>query len=115
LGVVALGAATLSACGSPGQAAPVAGSASDAVAAGAAAVMINGFVFGPTALTVKAGATVTWTNQDEEPHTVVGPDLKSPVLGNPGSTFSHTFTTAGTYSYNCSIHPYMHGTVTVTP
>jgi len=71
-------------------------------------------MFGPAALTVKAGSAVTWTNQDEEPHTVVGAALKSPVLGNAGSTYAYTFTTAGTYNYNCSIHPYMHGTVTVT-
>jgi len=124
-----LGALTLSACGASGQAttppapvvadqpaqpaadpAPVAAPA----AAGPAAVAINNFMFGPAALTVKAGSTVTWTNQDEEPHTVVGAGLRSPVLGNQGASYSHTFTDAGTYSYNCSIHPYMHGTVTVT-
>jgi plastocyanin len=133
LGLAVLGALTLSACGASGQAGappasvaaatpapaappptvPVSPVAAPA-AAGPAAVMINNFMFGPAGLTVKAGSTVTWTNQDEEPHTVVGSGLRSPVLGNQGSTFSHTFTDAGTYTYNCSIHPYMHGTVTVT-
>jgi plastocyanin len=83
-------------------------------ATGPVAVTIDNFMFGPAGLTVKAGSTVTWTNQDEEPHTVVGSGLRSPVLGNPGSTYSYTFNDVGTYSYNCSIHPYMHGTVTVT-
>jgi plastocyanin len=134
LGLAVLGALTLSACGAPGQSAappapvvaaptaavsiaPAAVSAASVAApasAGPAAVTINNFMFGPAGLTVKAGSTVTWTNQDEEPHTVVGSGLKSPVLGNQGSTYAYTFTTPGTYSYNCSIHPYMHGTVTVT-
>lgn len=133
LGLAVLGALTLSACGASGQAgaplAPAAAAPSPPAAppptvsfspvaapasAGPAAVMINNFMFGPAGLTVKAGSTVTWTNQDEEPHTVVGAGLRSPVLGNQGSTYAYTFTTPGTYSYNCSIHPYMHGTVTVT-
>ena len=78
------------------------------------AVTITNFAFQPATLTVKVGTSVTWTNRDEEPHTVVGNGLKSPVLGNAGSTYSYTFTTAGSYSYNCSIHPFMHGTVVVT-
>lgn len=135
LGLAVLGALTLSACGASGQAAappapavanppappadstPATASSSPVAAqasAGPAAVMINNFMFGPAALAVKAGSTVTWTNQDEEPHTVVGAGLRSPVLGNQGATYAYTFTTPGTYSYNCSIHPYMHGTVTVT-
>jgi plastocyanin len=79
-------------------------------------VTITNFSFSPAMITVSAGTTVTWTNQDEEPHTVVdGADhIKSPVMGNQGSTYSHTFTTAGTFSYNCSIHPFMHGVVVVT-
>ncbi len=78
------------------------------------AVMINNFAFQPAVLTVKVGQTITWTNHDEEPHTVVGVGMKSPVLGNAGSTYAHVFTTPGTYHYNCSIHPFMHGTVVVT-
>ncbi|HEX3829203.1 MAG TPA: plastocyanin/azurin family copper-binding protein [Sporichthyaceae bacterium] len=127
LSLAVLGALTLSACGASGQSAAPPAPAADStpatvssspvaapVAAGPAAVMINNFMFGPASLAVKAGSTVTWTNQDEEPHTVVGAGLRSPVLGNQGSTYAYTFTTPGTYSYNCSIHPYMHGTVTVT-
>jgi plastocyanin len=66
-------------------------------------------------LTVPVGTTVTWTNHDEEPHTVVANDgsFHSPSLGT-NATFSYTFSTAGTFAYICSIHPFMHGTVVVT-
>jgi plastocyanin len=78
-------------------------------------VNIDGFAFVPATLTVSAGATVTWTNRDEEPHTVAASDgsFHSPGMGT-GATFSHTFPTAGTFDYVCSIHPMMHGTVVVT-
>jgi plastocyanin len=78
-------------------------------------VAIDGFAFAPATLTVSAGTTVTWTNRDEEPHTVAADDgsFHSPGMGT-GATFTHTFSTAGTFDYVCSIHPMMHGTVVVT-
>jgi plastocyanin len=78
-------------------------------------VNIDGFAFAPLTLTVKAGATVTWTNRDEEPHTVVASDgsFRSPGMGT-GATYSHTFPAAGKFDYVCSIHPMMRGTVVVT-
>jgi plastocyanin len=78
-------------------------------------VSIDNFAFAPATLTVKAGSTVTWTNHDEEPHTVAASDgsFHSPGMGT-GATFSHTFPTAGKFDYVCSIHPMMHGTVVVT-
>ena len=78
-------------------------------------VNIDNFAFAPATLTVSAGSTVTWTNHDEEPHTVAASDgsFHSPGMGT-GATFSHTFSTAGTFDYVCSIHPMMHGTVVVT-
>jgi plastocyanin len=87
-------------------AAPVAGNA----------VNIDNFVFAPATLTVPAGSTVTWTNKDEEPHTVVADDgsFHSPGMGSQ-ATFSYTLTKAGTFDYVCSIHPFMHATVVVTP
>jgi plastocyanin len=90
---------------SAGPAAPVAGNA----------VNIDNFAFAPATLTVPAGSTVTWTNKDEEPHTVVANDgsFHSPGMGSQ-ATFSYTFTKAGTFDYVCSIHPYMHATVVVT-
>lgn len=78
-------------------------------------VNIDGFAFVPLTLTVTAGTTVTWTNRDEEPHTVAASDgsFRSPGMGT-GATFTHTFTAAGTFDYVCSIHPMMRGTVVVT-
>ena len=78
-------------------------------------VSIDNFAFAPATLTVKAGSTVTWTNHDEEPHTVAATDgsFHSPGMGT-GATYSHTFPTAGKFDYVCSIHPMMHGTVVVT-
>jgi plastocyanin len=82
----------------------------------AAAVKITS-AFEPEDLTVEIGTTVTWTNEDTLPHTVVAVDpvieaLASPVL-NTGDVFSFTFTEPGTVHYICSIHPSMKGSVTV--
>jgi plastocyanin len=78
-------------------------------------VTIDDFAFAPATLTVSAGTTVTWINRDEEPHTVVASDgsFHSPGMGT-GASFAHTFATAGTFDYVCSIHPMMRGTVVVT-
>jgi plastocyanin len=78
-------------------------------------ITIDGFAFAPATLTVRAGTSVTWTNRDEEPHTVVAGDgsFHSPGMGT-GATFSYTFNAAGTFDYVCSIHPMMRGTVVVT-
>jgi plastocyanin len=77
------------------------------------AVRIDNFTFGPQQLTVKAGTTVTWTNEDDIPHTVVSPQyLRSKAL-DTGDKFSFTFTTPGTYKYFCSLHPHMTGVVVV--
>lgn len=82
---------------------------------GANAVDITDFVFAPDSVTVPVGATVTWTNRDEEPHIVAAGDgsFHSPGMGT-GDTYSFTFATAGSFDYICSIHPFMHGTVVVT-
>jgi len=83
------------------------------------AIKINNFAFSPATLTVKAGTTVTWTNADSAPHTVVS-DAGAPAQFTSqalatGSSFPFTFTQAGTYTYHCSIHPSMKGTVIVEP
>ena len=79
-----------------------------------AEVKVDNFSFGPGTLTVAAGTTVTWTNRDDIPHTVVSTDgvFKSKVL-DTDDKFSFTFTKAGTYPYFCSIHPKMTGKVVV--
>jgi plastocyanin len=79
-----------------------------------AAVNIDNFVFGPQTITVPVGATVTWTNKDDIPHTSVSTEgvFKSKVL-DTDEKFSYTFTKPGTYSYYCTIHPKMTGKVVV--
>jgi len=79
-------------------------------------VKIDNFSFGPTTVTVPVGTTVTWTNRDDIPHTVVSSDdpkaFKSKVL-DTDEKFSFTFTKAGTYPYFCSVHPKMTAKVIV--
>ena len=77
-------------------------------------VKIDNFSFTPKSLTVKPGATVTWTNNDDIPHTATSTEKKfsSPVLDTDQS-FSFTFRDAGSYPYFCKIHPTMTGTVVV--
>jgi len=79
-----------------------------------AEVKIDNFSFGPAALTVPVGTTVSWTNRDDIPHTVVSTDgvFKSKVL-DTDEKFSFTFSKAGSYPYFCSIHPKMTGKVIV--
>jgi plastocyanin len=79
-----------------------------------AEVKVDNFSFGPASLTVAVGTTVTWTNRDDIPHTIVSNDkvFKSKVL-DTDEKFSFTFTKAGTYPYFCSIHPKMTGSVVV--
>jgi plastocyanin len=86
-----------------------------AAATGPVAVHISNFTFGPKAVTVKVGQTVTWTNDDDIPHTVVATDksFRSKVL-DTGESFSFTFTKPGQIAYFCSLHPMMTGKVTVT-
>lgn len=78
-------------------------------------VTIHNFAFGPQIVTVKAGTTVHWTNHDTEAHTVTSDTgaFSSPVL-QPGASYAHTFTKPGTYSYHCSIHPFMTAKVVVS-
>jgi plastocyanin len=73
------------------------------------------------AATEPPGTTVTWTNEDNVPHTVMSGTRDNPSdlfdSGNvePGEVFTYTFDEAGTYDYFCSIHPGMNGTVIVEP
>ncbi|GAA4523262.1 cupredoxin domain-containing protein [Amycolatopsis samaneae] len=127
---VALG---LTACGAPRAAAPATAppasmpgmSGMTASPPGQAAapatpgvVSIKDFAFAPGDVTVKAGTTVTWRNEDQDPHTVTstgnGGPLRSPTL-NKGETYRYVFAAPGRYEYLCTIHPFMTATVTVTP
>ncbi len=78
-------------------------------------VAIQNFAFSPRTLTIAPGDTVVWTQQDSAPHTVTsdtGAWTASADLGS-GQTFSHTFTTAGTFPYHCAVHPNMTATIVV--
>jgi plastocyanin len=88
--------------------------AADQPAAQNADVAIDNFSFGPQNLTVRVGTTVTWTNRDDIPHTVVSTDgvFKSKVR-DTDEKFSYTFAKPGTYPYFCSVHPKMTGTIVV--
>ncbi|MBO1415080.1 cupredoxin family copper-binding protein [Streptomyces sp. FH025] len=119
-GLGALGAWSPAAAPSQGVAATavsqtVLTSAPRALAAATQSVTIANFAFSPGTLTVSKGTTVTWTNNDTDTHTVTssggGPLNSSPLA--KGASYSYTFTTAGTFAYICSIHPFMHGTVVV--
>jgi plastocyanin len=90
--------------------------ASGAEADSGARVVIKDFMFAPVALTVKAGSVVSWTNQDNEPHTVASDAgvFRSGAL-DTNESFSFKFDKPGTYRFLCTIHPYMVGTVTVEP
>jgi LPXTG-motif cell wall-anchored protein len=93
---------------------PHASPAPVARAAASGGVSIQGFAFHPGSMTVNVGDSVTWTNQDSVAHTATANDgsFDTGTLKR-GQSGSHTFNQAGTFSYICSIHPNMHGTVTV--
>jgi plastocyanin len=85
-----------------------------APAAADASVSISGAGFSPTVVNITAGETVTWTNGDVAFHTVTSDDGSLFDGGtDPGATFSHTFTDAGTFTYHCVPHPFMVGSVVV--
>ncbi|HEU5120198.1 MAG TPA: plastocyanin/azurin family copper-binding protein [Candidatus Nitrosocosmicus sp.] len=80
----------------------------------------NAEFFSPSEVTVSPGTEVEWTNDDATIHTVVQGSAEAPVEGgfdssiiSTGDSWEHTFDTAGTFDYYCSLHPFMKGTVTV--
>ncbi len=83
----------------------------------AQAISISNFTFAPAAITVRAGQEVTWVNEDDAPHTVLGSDpgspLKSPAL-DTGDKYSAKLAQPGAYKYFCSLHPHMTGVVNVS-
>jgi plastocyanin len=100
-------------CTSPQAPQAAAREASSSNPASADVAMMN-TQFSPASLTVKAGATVTWTNHDPAGHTVTptdkalwgtdgsGDDAAQWI--NNGQTWSHTFAQPGTYKYYCAPH-----------
>ena len=88
--------------------------ANDQSSAANVEVKIDNFSFGPQTVTVPVGATVTWINRDDIPHTVVSTEgLFNSKVRDTDEKFSYTFAKAGTYPYYCSVHPKMTGKVVV--
>jgi plastocyanin len=88
--------------------------AAAALSDNAATVKIDNFKFGPGTLTVTKGTQVTWTNEDDIPHSIVVNALgaRSKAL-DTDKAYSFQFDKTGTYNYICGLHPFMHGTVVV--
>ena len=113
LGALLVAGSLVAACGSNG---PTRGGTSPV--ASAQTIVIKNFAFSPSNLTVAPGATVTVRNEDSATHTVtaVAPHDRIFDTGDLSDGATTTFTapsTAGTYSYICQIHQFMHGTLTV--
>jgi plastocyanin len=129
IALVALAGCTAAGISAPSAAVPSTVSASPTVssetspsgpptssaAAGSSGVVIMEFAFKPGAITVTRGSKIAWTNSDSTAHTVTLDDnsVDSGAL-NVGSSFDHTFATAGTFPYHCTIHSFMHRTIKVT-
>jgi plastocyanin len=113
---VLLGAVAVALLSLAGLTKVLAGETAIMAAASPVTVNIENFKFLPPALTVSAGTTVTWKNEDDSPHRIGGKggSFTSPALDTDG-TFARTFTTPGEYSYICTIHPYMVGKIIVKP
>ena len=114
-------ALVLSGCGggskTPAAPKPAGGGAAPSTGTTAAGtpLTIKGFAFSPKALTVKVGTTVTATNLDSTPHTwTSGPASFDSGNLDQGKSFSYTFKTPGTFTYVCTYHKAMVGTVVVT-
>ena len=78
-------------------------------------IVIKDFHFTPETLTVKSGEKITWINRDEEPHTVVSVEkqFKKSAPLDTDEVFTITAGAPGTYTYFCSVHPKMTGTIVV--
>ncbi len=128
LAAAATAALALAACSSSGgsssstppaastPASTAASSAASSAASASGGVVISGFAYSGT-LTVKAGQKVTVTNKDSAPHTVtdkVGHKFDSGTISPGGSGTFTAPTTPGTYTFGCTIHPSMKGTLVVT-
>lgn len=105
LGVISCSATNTPTTGS--QNASISASSNDS-----SSVSIENFKFVPAELTVKAGTTVVWTNNDSAGHDIKADEFVSPMMAQ-GETYSHTFTVKGTYDYICGVHPSMKGKIIV--
>ncbi len=128
LAIAVVAVLALAACSSSGStptaaaptvapsAAATAAASSGGGSAAAATVDMKNIAYNPATVTAKVGQTVTWTNSDSFAHTVTFDDssVKSSDNVAAAGTFSTTFDKAGSFTYHCTIHPTMKGTVTVS-
>lgn len=118
LSILLVFALALTACSSATPTvAPTVGATNPTASSVMADVSMKSFAFDPITLTVAVGTSVTWTNNDSVAHDVTADDgsFKSGRIA-AGDTFAYTFTAAGTYTYQCTLHqPNMVGTIIVTP
>lgn len=116
LGLLALALVALVGCSGASSSTPSTGSSSSSTTRPSpttdGVVSIANFAFNPENVTIQVGQKVTWTNNDSVAHTVTGTDFSSGQIA-PGATYEHTFATAGTFDYKCSIHPSMLAKITV--
>jgi len=109
---------TLVACAALAAVPSGAPAASPAPGASAAPIVVHikDFKYDPTPLTIHVNDTVTFVNDDDEPHTVTADDKSFDSDGlDTSQTWKHTFTKAGTYSYFCEVHPFMKASIIVLP
>ena len=96
------------------QAAPAVTTAAVTATAASPRIDIMQFKFSQPILTVPVGTTVTWTNEDDDAHTVTADDGRFTSAGlDHGEAFSYQFTTPGTYAYHCALHPHMTARIVV--
>jgi plastocyanin len=76
-------------------------------------IRIKNFAFDPASITVKVGSTVRWVNQDYAPHRILFADGADSTVLAASQSWNRKFDQAGTYDYNCTIHPSMQGSVIV--
>jgi plastocyanin len=91
------------------------GAQAPAATGGSGKVSMKDIKFNPGTVKISAGDTVTWTNDDSVGHDVTGDGFKSGDAGGigPGGTYKHKFAKAGTFKYQCTVHPGMTGEVDV--
>ncbi len=91
------------------------GKATTTPAVGDSTIRIAEFLYEPETLTVKAGSTITWANQDRAPHTATAADNTTFDTGSlgEGEKGGVTFDDPGTYAYYCEFHPFMKATIEV--
>jgi plastocyanin len=81
---------------------------------GTGQVSIKNLAFNPPTIAIKVGESVQWTNDDTTAHTVTSDSgIWDSGQLQPGQTFTQQFPTPGAFPYHCSIHTFMHGTITV--